>query len=77
MEVARPDTDEPQRLPGDVASDTIARAQLAELATVDRERHVAPVDHDERDFIVLGENERAIEQHVRRDRREDDAAQIG
>jgi len=45
-------------LPGHVASDTIARAQLAELATVDRERHVAPVDHDERDFIVLGENER-------------------
>ena len=53
----------------------IAGAELAELAAVEREHDSPVVAHHEPELLAVGEHERPVEQHVRRHRREHQAAQ--
>ena len=51
--------------------------ELAELAAVDGQRHVAALAHVEQQLFVFGQHQRPVEQHVRRDRGEHETTQIG
>ena len=75
VEVPRAQRREAQRFGRRGARDSISGGELAELAAVEREHDAPIVAYNEPELLTVGEHERPVEQHVRRHRREHEAAQ--
>src|SRR5215207_2709686 len=74
VEVAGTERDDARGAGAAPARDGVAGGELAQLAAVGREDHAAVVAHGEAQHLFGGEHQRAVEEHVRRDRSEEQTA---